>query len=157
MKFKTNFENFENLSSNSYSFNMNFLYTDRDKRFIKFYEEFLNLPPVSNENFDIYSNIVESTINVSFLNRLNFNLPPVSFTKENYDFSNSILKTTIEKPYTFKKKDTSLVDYVNQTDNLGFYNNLENITSIYHYSIPNTKLNYPEPFVASSSFIHSEM
>ena len=93
MKFKTNFENFENLSSNSYSFNMNFLYTDRDKRFIKFYEEFLNLPPVSNENFDIYSNIVESTINVSFLNRLNFNLPPVSFTKENYDFSNSDTKT----------------------------------------------------------------
>ena len=91
------------------------------------------------------------------MNRLNFNLPPVSFTKENCDFSNSILKTTIEKPYTFKKKDTSLVDYVNQTDNLGFYNNLENITSIYHYSIPNTKLNYPEPFVASSSFIHSEM
>ena len=104
MKFKTNFENFENLSSNSYSFNMNFLYTDRDKRFIKFYEEFLNLPPVSNVNFDIYSDVSESFINVSFLNRLNFNLPPVSFNETNFDFANSIIKTAINPPFTYKKK-----------------------------------------------------
>ena len=35
--------------------------------------------------------------------------------------------------------------------------NFDNIQTIYHYSIPNTKLFYPEPFIASASFMHSDL
>jgi len=34
---------------------------------------------------------------------------------------------------------------------------LDNLDSIYHYSVPNIKLFYPEPFIASASFMHSDI
>ena len=52
-------------------------------------------------------------------------------------------------------------DYIEQfldnVEDLSYFNNLENIQAIYHYSIPTTKLAYPEPFVASASFMHSDL
>lgn len=51
----------------------------------------------------------------------------------------------------------SLITYINQTENIDLCNNIENITSIYHYSIPNVKLTYPEPFIASPSFMHTDL
>jgi len=51
----------------------------------------------------------------------------------------------------------SLITFINQIDDLSFFQNLENIQTIYHYSIPNTKLAYPEPFIASASFMHSDL
>jgi hypothetical protein len=51
----------------------------------------------------------------------------------------------------------SLITFINQTEDMNLYNNVENIVSIYHYSIPNTKLAYPEPFIASPSFMHSDL
>ena len=51
----------------------------------------------------------------------------------------------------------SLITYINQTDDISLFHNLENITSIYHYSIPNVKLAYPEPFIASPSFMHTDL
>lgn len=51
----------------------------------------------------------------------------------------------------------SLITFIDQTEDANLYNNLENINSIYHYSIPNTKLAYPEPFVASPSFMHTDL
>lgn len=51
----------------------------------------------------------------------------------------------------------SLITFINQTEDINLYNNLENITSIYHYSVPNLKLAYPEPFIASPSFMHSDL
>lgn len=51
----------------------------------------------------------------------------------------------------------SLITYINQIDDLDLYNNLENVTSIYHYSVPNVKLCYPEPFIASPSFMHTDL
>ena len=51
----------------------------------------------------------------------------------------------------------SLITYINQTEDMSIFNNLENVTSIYHYSIPNIKLAYPEPFIASPSFIHTDL
>ena len=51
----------------------------------------------------------------------------------------------------------SLITYINQTDDMSIFNNLENITSVYHYSIPNVKLCYPEPFIASPSFMHTDL
>lgn len=51
----------------------------------------------------------------------------------------------------------SLITYINQTEDISLFNNLENITSVYHYSIPNVKLAYPEPFIASPSFMHTDL
>ncbi len=34
---------------------------------------------------------------------------------------------------------------------------LSNLVSTYHYSIPNVKLSYPEPFTASASFMHADL
>jgi hypothetical protein len=51
----------------------------------------------------------------------------------------------------------SLITYINQIEDLDLYNNLENIASVYHYSIPNVRLSYPEPFIASPSFMHSDL
>lgn len=51
----------------------------------------------------------------------------------------------------------SLITYINQTEDMSIFNNLENITSVYHYSIPNVKLSYPEPFIASPSFMHTDL
>lgn len=51
----------------------------------------------------------------------------------------------------------SIISFINQTEDLNLHNNIENIMTIYHYSIPNTKLAYPEPFIASPSFMHSDL
>ena len=51
----------------------------------------------------------------------------------------------------------SLIAFIDQIEDTNLYNNLENITSVYHYSIPNVKLAYPEPFIASPSFIHTDL
>lgn len=51
----------------------------------------------------------------------------------------------------------SIVSFINQTEDLNLFNNAENVSTIYHYSIPNTKLAYPEPFIASPSFMHSDL
>lgn len=51
----------------------------------------------------------------------------------------------------------SIITFINQTEDINLYNSLENITSVYHYSIPNTKLAYPEPFIASPSFMHTDL
>jgi hypothetical protein len=42
-------------------------------------------------------------------------------------------------------------------EELNYFNNLENVTTVYHYSIPNVKLAYPEPFIASASLMHSDL
>jgi hypothetical protein len=36
-------------------------------------------------------------------------------------------------------------------------NTNDNVTAIYHYSIPTSKLAYPEPFIASASFMHTDL
>ena len=51
----------------------------------------------------------------------------------------------------------SVVTYIDKIDEMSIFQNLENISSTYHYSVPNVKLAYPEPFIASPSFIHSDL
>jgi len=51
----------------------------------------------------------------------------------------------------------SLITFINQTEDAAFFTNLENTQTIYHYSIPNTKLAYPEPFIASASLMHNDL
>ena len=53
--------------------------------------------------------------------------------------------------------DNELLPFVTDLNLLPSFNNTENIASLYHYSIPTTKLAYPEPFIASASFMHSDL
>ena len=50
-----------------------------------------------------------------------------------------------------------LINFINQIENLESFKNYENTSAVYHYSIPNVKLWYPEPFIASPSFMHSDL
>lgn len=54
-------------------------------------------------------------------------------------------------------KNDSLSFFINHAENCKSFVNLENVQTIYHYSVPNTKLFYPEPFIASASFMHSDL
>ena len=51
----------------------------------------------------------------------------------------------------------ALINFINKVESADLFNDIENITTIYHYSVPNTKLSYPEPFIASPSFMHSDL
>lgn len=50
-----------------------------------------------------------------------------------------------------------LINFINQLESAGSLRNFENTNAVYHYSIPNVKLWYPEPFIASPSFMHSDL
>lgn len=104
---------------------------------------------------------MSNLINESFLFSENFFENNDILRSSNYDFFfylndysnfNSLQFFNDSSLYT-----KSLILFINQGDDLGLYKNLENITSIYHYSIPNVKLSYPEPFIASPSFMHSDL
>lgn len=100
-----------------------------------FFLNFNNEFSIFNENFFLKQNIF------SFENVF---LYLVDFTQINFIFLN-------------KTHTSNILNFINQTEDVFLYNNLENIKSIYHYSIPNTKLAYPEPFIASASMMHSDL
>ncbi len=65
-------------------------------------------------------------------------------------------------PHTFFKInplliDSSLHSFIQEAEDTKFFTNLENVQTIYHYSVPTTKLFYPEPYIASASFMHSDL
>ena len=94
-----------------------------------------------------------------FLENFSYNNNNLIYT--NYNFSFSFIDYS---DYTFLNifNDSnlytkSLLLFIDQTEDLQFLNNLENVSSVYHYSIPNVKLAYPEPFIASPSFMHTDL
>ena len=74
-----------------------------------------------------------------------------------FDWYNLTSKTIYDFNLVNDTKTNPLNILINQSENLNYFKNFENIKSIYHYSIPNTKLCYPEPFIASASFMHSDL
>lgn len=59
--------------------------------------------------------------------------------------------------FNFLLNSNNLNLYYKEFENLSNFSNLENLFTLYHYSIPTTKLAYPEPFIASASFMHSDL
>lgn len=104
--------------------------------FLNFNNEF----SVLNENFDLQQNVFSIFDYSTFFF---YNL----FLNFNFIFLEEVpsLHTNV------------IIDFINQTEDIFLFNNLENIKTIYHYSIPNTKLAYPEPFIASASMMHSDL
>ena len=70
------------------------------------------------------------------------------------DYSDFNFLHLIKNPNVYN---TAIITFIDQLEDINCFNNLENVKSIYHYSIPNTKLAYPEPFVASASFMHTDL
>jgi hypothetical protein len=50
-----------------------------------------------------------------------------------------------------------LVNLQSKVDDLDKFESLEHVRSIFYASTPNTKLYYPEPFIASPSFMHNDI
>jgi len=101
---------------------------------------------------------------ISFIEQYNinfFNVNPINQLFFNFNF---IFNFTLINPTEF-----ALLLNINNNNNLfiedilSIINNdlysihTQNLRSLYHSSIPNTKLFYPEPFTASSSFMHSDL
>jgi len=82
----------------------------------------------------------------------------LNFNSNNFfsltSFSDSTILSFFDDSDLYTK---SLITYIDKIDEMSIFQNLENISSIYHYSVPNVKLAYPEPFIASPSFIHSDL
>jgi hypothetical protein len=55
------------------------------------------------------------------------------------------------------KKNNNINFFLSQINSLSDLTDLDNIKTIYHYSIPNTKLYYPEPYLAAASFMHTDL
>lgn len=48
--------------------------------------------------------------------------------------------------------DNNIINYLKKDTQ-----NLDSMTNLYHYTIPNFKMYYPEPFIASATFLHYDM
>lgn len=90
----------------------------------------------------------------------NFNLKHDHFNFENYSYFLH-LTDYFDNFFYFTRlpsfSDSIVLTVINQLEDLKSFDNLENVKTIYHYSIPNVKLAYPEPFVASASFMHFDL
>ena len=97
--------------------------------------------------FTFFLNNLKTNQNYFSLTNYSFFLFYLYYTDYNY-------LVTLENLNIYSK---SIINFINQTENLELFNNLENIKTIYHYSIPNLRLSYPEPFIASASFMHNDI
>jgi hypothetical protein len=87
-----------------------------------------------------YSNLINFTEALFFLDDISY----FSLYKELFERANR---------FDFNAKTQLFLKF----DDVSYFDNLTNVTSLYQYSIPTTKLAYPEPFVASASFMHSDL
>ena len=74
---------------------------------------------------------------------------------QNFQFlsSEDIFENT---QFTDLTPSTAILESVPNLPEFAFNTN-DNVTAIYHYSIPTSKLAYPEPFIASASFMHTDL
>jgi hypothetical protein len=107
------------------------------------------------DSFFIFNFFVDSIFIHNFFDYKNTFL---NFNSSNFfsltSFSDSTILSFFDDSDLYTK---SLITYIDKIDEMSIFQNLENISSIYHYSVPNVKLAYPEPFIASPSFIHSDL
>jgi len=109
-----------------------------------------------------------STFNLSSDSFLNDEAAYSEFTEENLaklgltqaDFFGLFPSESLSKldhsPEANTFSDVNLIHSL-PNDHLDDYSNLEAVKSQYHSSVPLRKLQYPEPFIASASFIHTDI
>lgn len=104
---------------------------------------------------EAYNNSLLLSKNIDFF--LVVNLYNINYTFFNLNFINSLYFNNSLIAYFYCFSD--FFTYNNFSSNLLNFDsaagvNLENMRGIYHYTIPTTKLYYPEPFIAMPSFLH---
>lgn len=88
-------------------------------------------------------------LNIEFLTWLTPDIAPDFITGYDWNFINFT---------SFDGRNQGLIiSWIDQLADIDDLDNLENLTAIYHYSVPNAKLSYPEPFIASASFMHTDL
>ena len=114
-------------------------------------------------NIIVIYQLINNFLEISFYFNENFNIKRDYLYLYNFSFfyklDNLILNSYVNIDFNYNSNYTqTLTTFISQiNDNLFITNNVENVKSSYHYSIPNTKLFYPEPFIASPSFLHSDL
>lgn len=74
-----------------------------------------------------------------------------------FEFNSLTDFTFLDVNSNFHSNDKSVTTFISQTEELVTSTSLQNAHAIYHYSIPNAKLAYPEPFIAAASFMHTDL
>jgi len=96
--------------------------------------------------------------NVTYDGFLILNLESLGLSQEDFLnlFPNETLSKVLNSPVVPLSDDINIVHSL-PIDELSTYTNLETVKSQYHSSVPLRKLQYPEPFIASASFIHTDI
>ena len=76
---------------------------------------------------------------------------PIDYSNKMFHKGRSVDITTLTKDEHLKILNEFGYEQLQQ------YNNLECVRSLHHLSTPTRKLHYPEPFIASPSFIHTDI
>jgi len=108
-------------------------------------------------NYNIFSldtgSVVPVTHVVTYNNFLDYQLSFIGLTEEDFFniFPSKTLSKAIDRAFEVN------VTHSLSSDSLNDYTNVESLRSQYQSSVPIRKLQYPEPFIASASFIHSDI
>ncbi len=93
-------------------------------------------------------------IDLTFFDVISFN---ENFWKQAAPYFEDAMSNISNKSY----KTQALLKHPNDVSQAFFLDQpthqLQNLQNIYHYSVPTTKLFYPEPFIATASFMHSDL
>jgi hypothetical protein len=127
---------------------------DNSYSFILFFENF-SFNFFSPDIFLVFVSLLDNFKVYSFFNSSTFLLNSSLSPFFNLNICASSTSLNFLEDYDLYIK--SVVTYIDKIDEMPIFQNLENISSTYHYSVPNVKLAYPEPFIASPSFIHSDL
>lgn len=130
----------------------------------------VNLPTLNNTNFLDSMYLVESILTPTF--ELDFTLA-LSFSEASitlFDVTEQLLRSrskfnllpaelqaydVVTNP--LKLNHEQFIELINEVDAIDDFETISNIRSTYLNTIPNVKLFYPEAFIASPSFIHTDL
>ena len=153
--------NFETLSKlNSHNLNNKWSSVEDIFNFAFVYDNsvtYSNLVNFDNSLVSLFSSVSSSKSSFNFLNNFNYDVTS-ALINQNNDFtnvlaSNSLLKNNVESNYKFfPEMQEAFTDLEIFFDELKDESNLD-----YIKTLPDGKLYYPEPFIASPSFLHEEI
>jgi hypothetical protein len=114
----------------------------------------VNLSVFNESIFLLTNNNLQQTETTTYSTFLEDNLNDLGLTES--DFFGLFPSESLSNLEYSSTNDLNLVHTL-PTDQLNDYTNLEAVKSQYHSSVPLRKLQYPEPFIASASFIHTDI
>ena len=115
---------------------------------------------ILNKNISLLNPTISdnSTKDVTYSSFLEGNLDELGLTESDFLglFPSETLANLDHDAVANSRSDLNLIHTL-PVDQLDEYTNLEAVKSQYHSSVPLRKLQYPEPFIASASFVHTDI